>query len=463
MAFYSKLTRILAKHVLGWREYNAVRPVLSDGDMAPQQCSSTGEDLVTVASLPLPAGAATEATLGNIYARQADGAQKSVLRGAAKGATVAADATTTAVDANHQAIDAVVLSSVLPTGAATSTIQTDGTQKSIARGGAKGTTTAADVTSSVIDANHQGLDVTNVYADQTPVRIANWSSFVGDTTDPSSFTSVSPIYGDVRLQFSGITFGGTTPANYVQVTLWGRSGGVGGRVVKVGNTMTLTQADFTAGTFATTLTRMQFHANCSELAVTCAFLDGTSPTISGEVWAKNVPTGSLQVSDFERNSAGWPTLRIIGLDDLTGAIRVAVQSALYPPLDEILIINDTSKTTAGSPYYGPSSDGVVVDGYDIITFDISLTGATTSVGTITLEGTIDGTTWRDITLTAFDATTRTWVSGPAVSTAGGNLSLAWSVSVANWSKVRVKLAVSGATTGAYTVSMRRAKAGGMET
>lgn len=47
----------------------------------------------------------------------------------------------------------------LPTGAATSTIQTDGTQKAIVRGGAKGTTVAADVTSVSIDADRQALHV----------------------------------------------------------------------------------------------------------------------------------------------------------------------------------------------------------------------------------------------------------------------------------------------------------------
>jgi hypothetical protein len=42
---------------------------------------------------------------------------------------------------------------------AKSTQQTDGTQRTIMRGGTKGATTPADVTSSVVDANHQALDV----------------------------------------------------------------------------------------------------------------------------------------------------------------------------------------------------------------------------------------------------------------------------------------------------------------
>src|SRR6266850_2105381 len=47
----------------------------------------------------------------------------------------------------------------LPTGAALSAPQTDGTQKAIARGGAKGATTAADLTSTAEGADHQALDV----------------------------------------------------------------------------------------------------------------------------------------------------------------------------------------------------------------------------------------------------------------------------------------------------------------
>lgn len=50
-------------------------------------------------------GAATEATLLDILTTQTDGSAKTVVRGGAKGATVAADVTSTAIDANHQAQD----------------------------------------------------------------------------------------------------------------------------------------------------------------------------------------------------------------------------------------------------------------------------------------------------------------------------------------------------------------------
>lgn len=53
---------------------------------------------ITAASLPLPTGAAQDATLTG-------GTAKAIVRGGAKGATSAADVTSTATDANHQALD----------------------------------------------------------------------------------------------------------------------------------------------------------------------------------------------------------------------------------------------------------------------------------------------------------------------------------------------------------------------
>lgn len=94
---------------------------------------------VTAAALPLPTGAASDATLTG-------GTAKAIARGGAKGTTTAADVTSTASGANHNCIDVViydtagnpittfggggsggsvvVTSSALPTGAATSANQT---------------------------------------------------------------------------------------------------------------------------------------------------------------------------------------------------------------------------------------------------------------------------------------------------------------------------------------------------
>jgi hypothetical protein len=73
------------------------------------------------------------------------------------------DTTATALNAKVTACNtgaAVVTSCALPTGAATAAAQTDGTQKAIMRGAAKGTTAAADATAPSVDADHTAVDVT---------------------------------------------------------------------------------------------------------------------------------------------------------------------------------------------------------------------------------------------------------------------------------------------------------------
>jgi hypothetical protein len=87
------------------------------------------------------------------------GTGKLINRGGAKGATSAADVTSSAIDADHQALDVKVCATVAPSGVALDSTLTGGTCKAIARGGAKGATSAADCTSRSIDADHQALDV----------------------------------------------------------------------------------------------------------------------------------------------------------------------------------------------------------------------------------------------------------------------------------------------------------------
>jgi hypothetical protein len=62
---------------------------------------------------------AAKTDLDNLATHQTDGTQKSIARGGAKGATTAADVTSTSIDADHQALDVAVKASALPTGAAT--------------------------------------------------------------------------------------------------------------------------------------------------------------------------------------------------------------------------------------------------------------------------------------------------------------------------------------------------------
>lgn len=162
---------------------------LSNGAAFVSPTTPADTQPVSVSALPLPSGASTESTLAgvktavdNLVAHQTDGSQKGVVRGGAKGTTTSADVTSNPIDANTQALHvdgSKVVQPIsvgalpLPAGAATETTlasaktdldalnthQTDGTQKSIARGGAKGSTAAADLTSNPVDANTQALHV----------------------------------------------------------------------------------------------------------------------------------------------------------------------------------------------------------------------------------------------------------------------------------------------------------------
>ena len=118
---------------------------------------------VTVSSLPLPTGAATETTLAGIKT----GTDKIPASPATDRTTAAAPAAVRLSDggafykpttpSDTQPVSASSLP--LPTGASTDASLTNGNQKAIARGGAKGSTTAADVTSENVDANTQALHV----------------------------------------------------------------------------------------------------------------------------------------------------------------------------------------------------------------------------------------------------------------------------------------------------------------
>lgn len=73
-----------------------------------QPVSDAGGSLtIDATSLPLPTGAATEATLATLStaSNQTNGTQKAIVRGGAKGSTTAADVTSSAEGADHQALD----------------------------------------------------------------------------------------------------------------------------------------------------------------------------------------------------------------------------------------------------------------------------------------------------------------------------------------------------------------------
>jgi hypothetical protein len=117
---------------------------------------------VSAASLPLPTGAATgakqdtgNASLASIDGKVATETTLALIKAKTDNLDVALSTRTKPTDV--QAVSATSLP--LPTGAAQDATLTGGTAKGIVRGGAKGATAAADVTSTAEGADHQAIDV----------------------------------------------------------------------------------------------------------------------------------------------------------------------------------------------------------------------------------------------------------------------------------------------------------------
>lgn len=168
--------------------FPSVYPINDNGGSITVDGSVTVSGTVT-ANIGTTNGLALDATLTG-------GTVKAIARGGAKGATTAADITSTAEGTDHQAIDVQLYHggtakdptqiralasgtdtvTIVPSGTQTvsgtvtanigttnglalDATLTGGTAKSILRGGAKGSTTAADITSTASGANHQPVDV----------------------------------------------------------------------------------------------------------------------------------------------------------------------------------------------------------------------------------------------------------------------------------------------------------------
>ena len=119
--------------------------------------SDQGAVSVSAASLPLPAGAATEATLATLLA---DATFTGRINTLGQKAMAASTPIVIASDQSAVPVSGTVTANIGTSGAlALDATLTGGTQKAIIRGGAKGATTAADVTSTAEGVDHQAVDV----------------------------------------------------------------------------------------------------------------------------------------------------------------------------------------------------------------------------------------------------------------------------------------------------------------
>lgn len=150
----------------------------ADGTVRIDPTGTTTQPISAV-SLPLPTGASTAAnqtTLGSQTTKINDGTNTAAVKAASTAAIATDQALVVAVSPNNTvAVTGTVTSNIGTTGGlALDATLTGGTAKAIVRGGTKGATTPADVTSTAEGADHQALDVQiyhgGVAKDPTQIR-----------------------------------------------------------------------------------------------------------------------------------------------------------------------------------------------------------------------------------------------------------------------------------------------------
>lgn len=304
-----------------------------------------------------------------------------------------------------------------------------------------------------------GAELCLGYSERNYSLVRAFSATTADSEPPvaGSFITITPQLGAVEFVLNaGMTFGGTVAATQVRFQFWGRISD--GYIIKL-DTIVIPAATLALTQATNPLLVRRYNAQLDQVYATVTFLDGTSPTITGSILARPVGQSILDSSIWHNDlSTGNLIVQPTGYDSLTDSQKTVRMNDLYPPLNEINVISETSRT-AGTTYYWASDSGIEMGGYDALCMQMSVTGAGASVATITVEATLNGTQWDDITLSVMDDKTHAYLSGAIVSAAGGNLSLLWGLYGCNWQKVRVKVVITGANTGAVSASFRRSKLG----
>lgn len=177
------------------------------GNPARVDPTGTTTQPISAAALPLPAGAATSAlqTAGNASLASIDADIDTAL------SSRNAEATQLLIKAKTDNLDALLSSR------AAAATQTDGTQRSIARGGTKGATTPADVTSTAEGADHQAIDAQIYHGgaaiDPRAIRALTASDIV--TADQGAAAAVAGAWPTKITD--GVDTAGVTAAGALQV------------------------------------------------------------------------------------------------------------------------------------------------------------------------------------------------------------------------------------------------------
>lgn len=314
------------------------------------QGSATGAALpISASSLPLPTGAATAAlqTTGNTSLSSIDTKTPALVSGRVpvdgSGVTQPVSGTITANigTTNGLALDATL---------------TSGAQKAIARGGAKGTTTAADVTSTNVDANTQALDVSikssSTIAVTGPLTDAQLRATAvpvsGPLTDTQLRASAVPISGTVTATISGtptVALDAASLAALESVTVQNGAGASAVNIQDGGNSITVDGTVAVSGSVAVTgpLTDTQLRATAVPVSL-------TSTTITGSV----AVTGPLTDTQLRATPVPVSGTVTANLGTIAG---VATETTLAAINTKIPASPSQDRTTAAAPFATRLTDG----------------------------------------------------------------------------------------------------------
>jgi hypothetical protein len=326
---------------------------------------------VSAASLPLPAGAATAAkqpALGTAGTPSAD-----VL-------TVQGAASMTALKVDGSAVTQPVSGTVTANlgtvaGLALDATLTGGTQKAVARGGAKGATTASDVTSTAEGSDHQALDVQIYHG--------------GSAVNPTAIRALTATDVVTSAQGTAAALSGYWPVRVTDGTNTMPTGDAAGRALF----HKITDGINTAAVKA---------ASTAAVAADPALVVAISPNNTVPVSAASLPlpagasTAAKQPALGTAGTASTDVLTVQGIASMT-ALKVDGSGVTQPVSASSLPLPTGAATAAKQPALGtagtPSADVITVQGSAAMTaLKVDGSGVTQPVsGTVTANvGTTNG-------------------------------------------------------------------------
>lgn len=269
-------------------------------------------------------------------------------------------------------------SGALPVGAATAAAQTDGTQKAIARGAAKGTSVAADATASKGAANEQSLDVWN----NAPGAVAaNYGTMFLDasalrTTDETvTLTMTSGVTVPTTGQLVRVRVITTTTARPLE---WVQ--GVNATLTIAANVVTVKALDGTTITVpaAATVVDVLWCGPSKALAQEdSASADKMFVVKSGRVRRDTIVSSAGSTGDIataNQDGDGFDPVVSKSRDSAQNAERVGEVSPIWNRYDApFSIVDEATLVKSDSVRYYPAATGLALAGYADLALDLTMT------------------------------------------------------------------------------------------